>query len=107
MDQCFLDLMDKGEQINLPAIMIHHIARIANTTSGMDSSLVFEHFGVVLQKKIGVQMVDETGGSTLMGCDFTLAKGEHTATDQGPRTLFPPVPGTSSSEPYVDALLQD
>jgi len=42
MDQCFIDLMDKGKQINLPVIMIRHIARIANTTrnmtSGMDSS---------------------------------------------------------------------
>jgi len=32
MDQCFVDLMDKGEQINLPSIMIRHIARIANST---------------------------------------------------------------------------
>ena len=32
MDQCFTDLMDRGEQINLPAIMILHITRIANTT---------------------------------------------------------------------------
>jgi len=32
MDQCFIDLMDKGEQINLPSIMIRHIARIANST---------------------------------------------------------------------------
>jgi len=32
MDQCFIDLMDRGEQINLPAIMIRDIARIANTT---------------------------------------------------------------------------
>ena len=42
-----------------------------------------------------------------MGYDFTLAKGEQTATEQGPRTPFPPVPVTSSSEPSVDALLQD
>jgi len=32
MDQCFIDLLDRGEQVNLPAIMIHHIARIGNTT---------------------------------------------------------------------------
>ena len=32
MDQCFTDLMDRGEQINLSAIMIRHIACIANTT---------------------------------------------------------------------------
>jgi len=51
-------------------------------------------------------MVDEIGSSTLMGCDFTLAKGEPSATEQGPRTPFPLIPGTSS-ESSVDALLQD
>jgi len=93
--------------------MIQHIARIANTTGeddlgyGFLLTLIFEHFGVVLQKKMGVQMVDEIGSSTLMGCDFTVVKGEQTASEQGPRTHFPPIPGTSSSEPFVDALLQD
>ena len=82
MDQCFVNLLDQGEQINLPAIMIRHIARIANTTREHDLgcrfllTLVFEHFGVVLQKKMGVQMADEIGSSTPMGCDFTLVKGE-------------------------------
>jgi len=81
-------------QINLLAIMIRHISRIANTTREHDLgygfllTLVFEHFGVVLQKKIGVQMVDEIGSSTLMGCDFTLVKGEQTATEQEPKTPF-------------------
>ena len=42
-----------------------------------------------------------------MGCEFSLVKGTQTATEQGPRTTFPLVPGTSSSEPSVDALLQD
>ena len=32
MDQCLIDLMDKGEPINLPAFMINHIIRIATTT---------------------------------------------------------------------------
>jgi len=82
MDQCFINLLDSGEQINLPAIMIRHIAKIANNTREHDLgygfllTLVFEHFGVVLQKKMGVQMVDEKGSSTLMGCDFTFGKGE-------------------------------
>ena len=93
--------------------MIRHIARIANITREHDLgygfllTLVFEHFEVVLQKKIGVQMVDEIGSSTLIGSDFTLVKGEKTATEQGPRTPFSPVPGTSSSEASVDPLLQD
>jgi len=54
MDQCPTDLMDRGEQINLPAFMITHIARIANTTRAHDLGYgflltrVFEHFGVEL-----------------------------------------------------------
>ena len=87
MDQCFIDLMDRGEQINLPAIMIRHISRIANTSREHDLgygfllTLVFEHFGMSLQKKVGVQMVDEIGNSTLMGCGFKLVKGAHVASE--------------------------
>jgi len=52
--------MDWEEQIILPAIMIQHIARIANTTREHDLGYgfllthVFEHFGVDLKKKVGV-----------------------------------------------------
>jgi len=73
MDQCFIDLMDREEQINLPTIMIRHTVRIANTTREHDLgygfllTLVFEHFGVDLQKKVGVQAIDDIGSSTLMG----------------------------------------
>ena len=38
---------------------------------------------------------------------FKLIKGAHTASAQGLRTPFPPVPGSSFSEPSVDALLLD
>ena len=38
---------------------------------------------------------------------FKLIKGAHTASAQGLRTPFSPVPGSSSSEPSVDALLLD
>jgi len=54
MDQCFIDLIDREEQINLPAIMIRHIARIANTSRehylghGFLLTHIFEHFGVKL-----------------------------------------------------------
>jgi len=81
MDQCFIDLMDREEQINLPAIMIRHIARITNTTREHDVgygfllNCVFENFGVDLKKKVGVQMIDEIRNSTLMGCGFTLIEG--------------------------------
>jgi len=90
MDQCFVDLMDRGEQINLLSIMIRHILRIASSTGdhvlgyGFLLTLVLEHFGVELQRKVGMQVIDEIGSSTLMGCSFSLAKGEHSAAEQGP-----------------------
>ena len=80
MDQCFIDLMDRGEQLNLPAIMILHISRIANVSREHDLeygfllTLVFEHFGISLQKK--VQIIDEIGSSTLMRCGFKLVRGD-------------------------------
>jgi len=95
MDQCFVDIMDRGEQINLPAIMIRHISRIANTSREYDLgygfllTLVFEHFGISLQKKVGVQMIDEIRSSTLTGCGFQLVRGEQADSEQGPQTPFP------------------
>ena len=100
--------MDQEEQINLPAIMILHIARIANTTREHDLLLlthVFEHFGVDLKKKVEVQMIDKIRSSTLMACGFTLVEGP--ASKQGIRTPFSLVLGSSSSGPSVEALLQD
>jgi len=70
--------MDRGEQINLPALMIKHIARIANTTRAHDLGYwflltqVFEHFGVELQKRVVAQVIDEVGNNTLMGCGFDM-----------------------------------
>ena len=78
MDQCLTDLMDRGEQINLPALMVKHIARIANTTRAHDLGYgflltrVFEHYGVELQKKVDGQVIDKVGSSTIMGCGFDL-----------------------------------
>ena len=71
--------MDREAQINLPTIMICHIARIANTTQEYDLGYgflltrVFEHFGMGLQKKVGVQIIDIIGSNTLMRCGFELA----------------------------------
>jgi len=54
MDQYLTDLMERREQINLSALMITHIARIANTTRAHDLGYrflltrVFEYFGVEL-----------------------------------------------------------
>ena len=58
MDQCLIDLMDQGEQINLPAFIINHIMQIATTPRAHDLGYgflltkVFEHFGVELRKRI-------------------------------------------------------
>jgi len=113
MDQCLTDLMDRGEQINLPAIMISHISRIVNTARehnlgyGFLLTAVFEHFGISLQKKVGVQVTYEIGSSTLISCGFKIAKGETAGSNQGSRTPFTPVLGSSSSDTSLDTLLQD
>ena len=36
MDMCYTDLLDRGKQINLPAVMISHITRITNTAKDHD-----------------------------------------------------------------------
>ena len=80
MDQCLTDLMDRGEQINLPAFMITHIARIVNTPRahnlgyGFLLTRVFEHFRVELKKKVDAHVIDEVGSSTIMGCGFDLIR---------------------------------
>ena len=80
MDQCLTDLMDRGEQINLLAFMMTHIARIVNITRAHDLGYgflltrLFEHFGVELQKKVDAQVIDEVGSSTIMGCGFDLIR---------------------------------
>ena len=59
IDVCYIDLLDRGEQINLPVIMISHIGRIANMSKDHDMrygflpTSVFEKLGIPLQKKIG------------------------------------------------------
>ena len=59
MDHCFLDLMDRRKQINPPAIMIHHISGIENTSRGHDLgygfilTLVFEHFRIFSAEESG------------------------------------------------------
>jgi len=99
MDQCFIDLLDREEQINLSAIMIRHIARMANTSREHDLgygfllSLIFEYFEISLPQKVGAQVFDEIGSTTLVGCGFKVVKGELSASEQGHRTPLPPVSG--------------
>ena len=96
MDQCLIDLMDQGEQINLPAFMISHIMQIATTPRAHDLGYgflltrVFEHFRVELRKRVDAQVIDEVGSSTIMGCEFVLIKAGDRRTDQGVQT--PSVP---------------
>jgi len=101
--------MDRGEQINLPAIMIRHIAPITNPTREHDLGYaflltrVFEHFGVELQKRVEAQVIDEIGSSTLMRCGFDLVQNEDPGSEKGMQTPTP-VPSSSSSHPSVEVL---
>jgi len=114
MDQCLTDLMDRGEQINLPAFMINHIAWIATTPRAHDLGYgflltrVFEQFG-----KVDAQVIDEIGNSTIMGHGFALIKAGDHSEDQGVQTPSVPVPRPTSSQPaaspspLTQQLLQD
>ena len=76
MDMYLTDLLDRGEPINLSAIMISHIGRIANTSRSHDLGYgflftsVFETLRIPLQKRMGFQVTDEIGSNTLLGCGF-------------------------------------
>ena len=91
--------------------MIHHITCIANTAREHDRGYgflltqVFESFGVKMQKKVGVQTIDDIASSTLMGCGYTLVEG--LSTEQGVRTPFTPVSDSSSARPFVESVLHD
>ena len=125
MDQALIDLMDRGEQINLPAFMINHIMRIATTTRAHDLGYgflltrVFEHFGVDLRKKADAGAVDEIGGTTISACGFELitegGRRQNQAVplpvvpapvrrrDQDVPTPSEPGPGASSSQPSAQS----
>jgi len=104
MDQCLLDLIDREEQINLPAFMINHIMRIATTPRAHDLGYgflltrVFEHFGVELRKKVDAQVIDEVGSSTIMGYGFALIKAGDRREDQGAQTTSVPAPNRSEDQ---------
>jgi len=104
------------KKINLLAIMISHIARIANTFKyhdmvgyGFFLTSVFEELGIPLQNRVGFQVSDEIGSCTLIGCGFKLTKGISAISEQGPQTPFGPVPGSTptSNTPTFDTLVQD
>jgi len=111
--------MDRGEQINLQAFMITHIARIATSPRAHDLGYdflltkVFEHFGVELKKKVDAQVIDEISNSIIMGCGFAFIKAGDHSEDQGVQTLSVPVPRPITSQPAASTppskqqLLQD
>jgi len=105
--------MDRGEQINLPTLMIKHIARITNATRahylgyGFLLTWVFEHFGVELQRKVDAQVINDVDSSTIMGCGFDLIQERDPSSEQGVQTATPPIPCSFSSQPPVAALQQE
>ena len=115
MDMCYTDLLDQGEQIKLPTIMISHIGRIANMTKDHDMGYgfllnsVFEKLGISLQKRVGFQVSDEIGNCTLIGYGFKVTKGGSATSEQGIQIPLGPVPSeaSTSSPPTIDTLLQN
>lgn len=115
MDMCYINVLAKGEQINLLAIMINHIGRIANTTKVHDTwywfllTSVFEKLGIPLQKRVGLHVSDEIDNSTLIGCGFKITKGDSAPSEQGFQTPLSPVlsDASTSSGPTTATLLQD
>jgi len=103
--------MDRGEEINLPAFVINHIARIATTPRAHDLGYgflltrVFEHFGVELKKKVDAQVIDEIGSNTIMGCGFALIKAGDCSGDQGVQTPPVPVPRPTQCQPAASTTV--
>jgi len=52
-------------------------------------------------------VTDAIGSNTLMRCGFEVAKGEPATSEQGPRTPFSLVPGSSAGGSSLDSALQD
>jgi len=60
---------------------------------------------VTLQKRVVLQVMDEIDSSTLLGCDFKVTKSGSVESEQGPKTPFTHVPGSSTCAPSLDVLL--
>ena len=87
MAMCCIDLLDKSEQMNLSAIMMSYIERIANTTKVHDMGYwflltsVFEKLRIPLRKRVGLHVSDEIGNSILIGCGFKITEGSSTPSE--------------------------
>jgi len=112
-DMCYTGMLDRGEQINLPAIIISRIGRIAKTFKDHDMGYgfllksMFEKLEIPLQKRIGFQVNDEIANSTLIGCGFKVIKGCSATSEQGLQTPLGSVSSeaSTSSAPTIDTLL--
>ena len=117
MDMCYTDLLDRGEKINLPMIMISHITRIANTSKDHDIGYgflltsVFEKLGIPLQKRVGFQLSDEVTNwkQHLDWMRFQGDKKRQCSFRTGAPTTLCLVPSeASTSSPHTfNTLLQD
>ena len=69
----------------------------------------FSEFEIRLHQKMGLQISNEIGHSTLVECGLTVTQGSSTTSEQGPQTPFEPVSGSAStsSTPTLDILMQD
>ena len=70
---------------------------------------VFEKLEIPLKKRIGFQVGDEIGNSTLIGCGFKMIEGCSATSEQRLPTPLGPVPSeaSTSSAPIIDTLSQD
>jgi len=69
----------------------------------------FSEFEIPLHKKMGLQISNEIGHSTLVECGLTVTQGISTTSEQEHQTPFDPVFGSAStsSTPTFDTLAQD
>ena len=58
---------------------------------------------------MSLQITDEIGSSTLIGCGFHVEKGESASSEQGVQTPLRPVPSdiSNSSTPSLNTLMKD
>jgi len=69
----------------------------------------FSEFEIRLHQKMGLQISNEIGHSTLVECGLTVTQGSSTTSEEGLQTPFDPVSGSASisSTPTLDTLVQD
>jgi len=74
---------------------------------GEITPIYFSEFEIPLRQTISLQISNEIGYSTLVGCGLTVTQGSSTTLELGPQTPFDPVSGSAStsSTPTLDTLV--